>query len=249
MVNYRCILIDDEKQAVNALKHELEVNCPEMKIIGEAYSVKEAVALIEETHPDVIFLDIQLTDGLGFDVLEQISTYSPKVIFTTAYSEHAIRAFKFNAIDYLLKPIDGVELGQAVRKLLLVENNELKQRLDNLLDNQNASNLNKKIAISTSEGIHLFPLKSILKLNSERNYTRVYFTNGKTLLSAKTLKEFEEILSPYPFMRIHQSYIVNLRHIKSYINKDGGYILMDDESTLPLAARKKSKLLEELKNI
>lgn len=249
MVNYKCIIIDDEEQAINALEHELKEHCPEMKIIGQANSVFTAVKLINELKPELIFLDIQLMDGLGFDVLEQIEDRNVQVIFTTAYSEYAIRAFRFNAVDYLLKPIDSVDLVRAVQKLLQAENSELKQRINSLISNQKLAEKDKKIAIATAEGIHLFPLETIVKLNSERNYTKVYFSNGKTLLSAKTLKDFEELLTQYKFMRIHQSYIVNLMHIKSYMSKDGGYILMEDNSTVPLAARKKSALLDILKNM
>lgn len=236
-------------QAINALQHELKEYCPEIAIIGQAQSVATAVLEINEKKPDLIFLDIRLTDGLGFEVLEQINDDHVKVIFTTAYSEHAIQAFRFNAIDYLLKPIEAIELVQAVQKILKAENSQLKQRIQSLLANQKGDERDKKIAIAASDGIHLFPLRSIVKLNSERNYTRVYFSDGHTLLSAKTLKEFEGLLAPYQFMRVHQSYIIHLMHIKSYISKDGGYILMEDGSTVPLATRKKSQLLEELKKI
>ncbi|BDS12228.1 LytR/AlgR family response regulator transcription factor [Aureispira anguillae] len=246
MVKYKCVIIDDEMQAINALQHELKENCPEIAIIGQANSVATAVVEINEKKPELIFLDIRLTDGLGFNVLEQINDDNIKVIFTTAYSEHAIQAFRFNAIDYLLKPIEGIELVRAVQKILKAENSQLKQRIKSLLAPAKGD---KKIAIATSEGIHLFPLQTIVKLNSERNYTRVYFSDGKTLLSAKTLKEFEGLLAPYQFMRVHQSYIIHLIHIKSYMSKDGGYILMEDESTVPLASRKKSQLLEELKKL
>jgi len=249
MVKYKCVIVDDEIQAINALKHELAENCPEMKVIATANSVKTAVEVLNKEQPDVVFLDIRLTDGLGFDVLEQIDNHNMKVIFTTAYSQHAIKAFRFNAIDYLLKPIDSMELVRAIQKLLKIENTELKQRIYALLNNQKVTEKDKKIAIATAEGIHLFPLKDIVKLNAERNYTKVYFNNGKTLLSAKTLKDFEELLDAYRFMRVHQSYIVNLMHVKSYISKDGGYILMSDQTSVPLATRKKSKLLEELKQM
>jgi len=246
MVKYTCIIIDDEEQAINALLLELKLHCPEITVVDCCANVEQAVKSIDALSPDMLFLDIRLTDGTGFDVLREIQNKQIKVVFTTAYSEFAIQAFKFNAIDYLLKPINGVDLAQTTRKIILTENNDLKNRISNLLSNQTTEKREQKIAIQSSDGIHLFPVMDFLHLNSERNYTRIFLSNGKTLLSAKTLKEFDEMLSDEYFLRVHQSHIVNLAHVESYINRDGGYLTIQ-KTSIPVSTRKKNEVLKVLK--
>ena len=242
----KAIIIDDEQQARVALKQELEFNCPQIEIIAEADSVKKGIATILEYRPDLIFLDIQLTDGIGFDILETIKNIDFKIIFTTAYSDYALKAIKFSALDYLLKPIDGQELKIAVEKLTKRTQENFNQQINNFLNNHQSSNQQKRIALTTAEGIHLYELQQIVRCTSEGNYTRIFFNNGKKLLVAKTLKDLEELLCQYNFERIHKSHIININHLVSYLNKDNGFVVMSDQSTIAVAQRKKSHLLSVL---
>lgn len=241
-----CIIIDDEDQARAALRQELRLHCPDVEIAGEAASVKEAVALVHKEEPDLIFLDVQLTDGLGFDLLEQLVDRKFRVIFTTAYSEFALKAIKFSALDYLLKPIDTAELKQAVSKAMTADRNTIRQTLENYVRNQTLQGGKKRIALHTGDGIRLVELQSIIRCQADGNYTSIHFSDGKRLLIGKTLKEFEELLSPFGFERTHISHLVNLEHLATYSSKDGGYVEMSDKSIVPVAQRKKTRLLELL---
>ena len=175
-----------------------------------------------------------------------MSDVSFKVIFTTAYSSYALKAIKFSALDYLLKPIDGNELKSAVKKIADHPQENFNRQVENFINNQQLSNPKKRIALSTSDGIHLYELQQIIRCTSEGNYTNIYFTNGKRLLVAKTLKDLEELLCQYNFSRIHKSHIINIDHLVSYLNKDNGYVVMTDKSTIAVAQRKKSQLLSIL---
>ncbi|RZJ25053.1 MAG: response regulator transcription factor, partial [Flavobacterium sp.] len=193
---------------------------------------------------ELIFLDIQLADGLGFDVLSAVDDYGFKVIFTTAYSQYAIKAIRFSALDYLLKPIDSQELIAAVRKAEKASLETERIKLANFIHNQQSPR--KKLALQTSEGISVFDVGSIIKCSSESNYTCVYFESGKKMLFSKTLKEFEELLAPSGFERIHHSHLVNLAHLTQFISKDGGYVLLSDKSTAPVSQRKRAQLIDAL---
>lgn len=244
MIN--AIIIEDEPQAISALKLELELNCPEVLVIDTAKSVKESIVKINKLKPDLIFLDIQLSDGLGLDVLQHFSEINFKIIITTAYSEYALQAIKFSALDYLLKPINTKELQIAIAKISQENKLNLNKKINTFIQNQNNLISNKKIVLQTSEGIFVHEISTILKCNSEGNYTQIYFTNDKRILISKTLKELEELLVPFNFERIHHSYLINLNHLKSYLNKDGGYVVMSDNSTLPVSQRKKTALIKRL---
>ena len=240
----RALIIEDEAQAISALKSELKLHCSDVEIIGEAKSVKDGIEKIKLLNPELIFLDIQLSDGLGFDILELNKDYNFKVIFTTAYSQYAIKAIKFSALDYLLKPIDSQELIFAIEKALKNSKNDESIKIQNFIQNKNEAK--KKIALQTSEGFSIFEIETIIRCSAESNYTCVYFANGKKTLFSKTLKEFEDLLCTSGFERIHHSHIINLNHLVNFINKDGGYVLLSDKSTLPVSQRKKTQLISTL---
>ncbi len=244
----KAIIIEDENQAIIALKQELSANCPGIEISGEASTIASAIDLIHSVKPKLIFLDIQLKDGSGFDLLEQLGTYNFKVIFTTAYSQYALKAIKISALDYLLKPIDTEELITAVKKATSSTIESSKLKLQNFVQNNSVKPLHKKLALHTSKGIFLYKLESIVRLQSEGNYTGIYFSNGKKEIVAKILRDFEELLENLGFVRIHHSHIINLTHLESYINKDGGYVILLNKTTLPVSKRKKSALLSLLNN-
>jgi len=249
------LLIDDDENLRNGMKGLLSRYAPEIQILGEADSVKSGIEAIDTFKPQVVFLDIQLGDGTGFDILEQLALKNGKssshIVFITAHEQYAIKAFRFSALDFLLKPVDPEELQKVVEKIKnVLKQNDGYAHIDLLLENirKKVDNF-KRIALSTSDGIHLFEISDIIRCESEDNYTKFYIKNNKPIMISKTLKEYEEMLTEHGFERIHQSHLINLSYLKSYIKKDGGYVVMADNSNLPISQRKKERLQELLKTI
>ena len=248
------ILIDDDANLRAGMRQMLSRYAPDISIIGEADSVQSGVETISRLKPQVLFLDIQLTDGTGFDVLEQLAELNGKitsqVVFITAHEQYAIKAFRFSALDFLLKPVDPEELQKVIGKInQVLSQSDNYAHIDLLLENirRKVDNF-KRIALSTSDGIHLFEISDIIRCESEDNYTKFYIKNNKPILISKTLKEYEELLTEHGFERIHQSHLINLAYLKSYIKKDGGYVVMADNSNLPISQRKKERLQDLLKS-
>lgn len=235
----KAIIVDDEKQLRITLRKDLETFCEGVMITGEGDSVKSAIQLIDKLLPDVVFLDIHLGDGSGFTVLEKCTFKNFKTIFITAYDEYAIKAFKTNAVDYLLKPYSKEELVDAVAKVSDLQKNAATPTPDKFA----VLSPDQKIAIQTSEGIGLYPVNDIIYCQSNGNYCNIHFSNKKKLLSGKTLKEYEAILEPYGFVRVHHSYLVSFSQINKYSNKDGGHLIMSNGSTIPVSQRKKTSVL------
>ncbi|UOX34070.1 LytTR family DNA-binding domain-containing protein [Flavobacterium sediminilitoris] len=249
------VLVDDDKNLRDGMKGLLVRFAPNIKIIGEADSVETGIETISKLKPQVVFLDIQLNDGTGFDILEQLAlkngTIKSNIVFITAHEQYAIKAFRFSALDFLLKPVDPDDLQKVILKIeAVLEKNNNYDHIDLLLENirRKVDNF-KRIALSTSDGIHLFEINDIIRCESEDNYTRFHIKNTKSVLISKTLKEYEELLTEHGFERIHQSHLINLAYLKSYIKKDGGYVVMADNSNLPISQRKKERLQEILKTI
>ncbi|RKS01829.1 MULTISPECIES: LytR/AlgR family response regulator transcription factor [unclassified Flavobacterium] len=246
------ILIDDDTNLRNGMKSLLSRYAPEINIIGEADSVESGTALLLQNPPQVLFLDIHLGDGSGFDLLEEVNKkgkLNSQIVFITAHEQYAIKAFRFSALDFLLKPVDPEELEKVIGKLKnVIDKNDNVAHIDLLLENirKKVDNF-KRIALSNSDGIHLFEVSDIIRCESEDNYTKFYIKNNKPILISKTLKEYEELLTEHGFERIHQSHLINLAYLKSYIKKDGGYVIMADNSNLPISQRKKDRLQELLK--
>ncbi len=252
----KAMIIDDEENLRNGLKALIETYCPEVEIIAEADTVQSALTSIPEHNPQLIFLDIQFSDGTGFDILEKLSQslkgkINARVIFITAHDQYAVKAFKFSALDYLLKPVDPEELKNAIGKVSdKTEVNNLQAPLELLLENiRNNAALTKRIALSTAEGIHMYNITDIIRCESLDNYTKFFIQGQKPLLVSKTLKDYEELLSGHNFERVHQSHLINLSHLKSYIKTDGGYVVMADNTQIPVSQRKREKLLKILKSI
>lgn len=242
------VIVDDVAQARVTLKEDLAAYCPDIEIIGEADGVVSGSKLLNKIKPDVVFLDIQLQDGTGFDILEILGDITFQVIFTTASDEFAIKAFKFSAVDYLLKPVDPDELIVAVQKVSKV-NHSTQENYDLLLNTVKEQSAPKRMALHTLEKIHVTEIANIVRCESSGNYTTFYFKDGHKLLVTKTLKEYDQMLSEYHFARVHQSHLINAQQIKEFVKVDGGYIVMKDGSKIPVSLRKKSvvmKLLEDL---
>lgn len=248
------LLIDDDSNLRNGMKSLLARYAPEIRIIGEADSVETGVKIVLQNQPQVIFLDIHLGDGSGFDLLEEVNQrgkLNSQIVFITAHEQYAIKAFRFSALDFLLKPVDPEELQKVIEKLQqVIDKNDSVAHIDLLLENirKKVDNF-KRIALSNSDGIHLFEVSDIIRCESEDNYTKFYIKNSKPILISKTLKEYEELLTEHGFERIHQSHLINLAYLKSYIKKDGGYVVMADNAHLPISQRKKERLQELLKTL
>lgn len=247
----KAIIIEDEKMSRETLHRLLEKYCPSVEIIAEADGYRKGVEEIRKLKPDVIFLDIQMPDGSGFRVLEEIEPIDFDVIFTTAFDQFAIKAIKYSALDYLLKPIIPQDLVDAIEKVekKKAERQRRKSLEDSSLVNEMADTKNQKIVLSTSDMIHVINVDDIIRCESDNYYTYFFFTDGRKLLVSKTLKENEELLAPYNFIRPHKSHLVNLKFIKSYIRQDGGYILMNDGTKIPVSRRKKDKMMEIIFNL
>ena len=245
------ILVDDDDNLRNGMKTLLARYAPEINIIGEADSVATGTELLVQNPPQVVFLDIHLGDGSGFDLLEEVNRrgkLNSQIVFITAHEQYAIKAFRFSALDFLLKPVDPEELEKVIGKLKgVLDKNDSVAHIDLLLENirKKVDNF-KRIALSNSDGIHLFEVSDIIRCESEDNYTKFYIKNNKPVLISKTLKEYEDLLTEHGFERIHQSHLINLSYLKSYIKKDGGYVVMADNSNLPISQRKKERLQEIL---
>ncbi len=248
------VLIDDEQHLRDGMKRLLELYGQEIQIVAEADSVKTGILALENHNPQVVFLDINLTDGTGFDILENLSKKGKiafQIIFITAHEQYALKAFKFSALDFLLKPVDPEDLQKTISKIKeVLKSSNTFEHIDLLLENirKKVDNF-KRIALSTQDGIHLFEVSDIIRCESEDNYTKFHIKNHKPLLISKTLKEYEELLSEHGFERIHQSHLINLSYLKSYIKNDGGYVIMSDNANLPIAQRKKDRLQEILKTL
>ena len=249
------VLIDDDKHLRKGMKSLLERYAPDIRIIGEAESVKTGIEALQKLQPQVVFLDIHLADGTGFDILEEVAKTQNKtnshIVFITAHEQYALKAFKFSALDFLLKPVDPEDLLKSIQKIKeALEKNTSFEHIDLLLENiRKKVDHFKRIALSTSDGIHLFEISDIIRCESKDNYTQFFIKNHKPLLISKTLKEYEELLAEHGFERIHQSHLINLSYLKSYIKKDGGYVVMSDNSHLPISQRKRERLQEILKTL
>ena len=238
----KAVIIDDISEAITVLKADLENYCVNIEVIGSADGVVSGAKLIKELKPDLVFLDIQMKDGTGFDLLEILNEVNFKLIFTTASDEYAVKAFKFSAVDYLLKPIDPDELMDAVSR---VEGQDKPaQRIDLLRENFVKA---KRIALNTLEKIHIVNVEEILRCESNINYTMFYFTDNSKLLVTKTLKEFDNLLSGHNFIRVHQSHLINTNFIKEFLKSDG-VIVMRDGTKVPVSTRKKQVLMDMISN-
>lgn len=247
----RAIIIDDEKKSRETLSGLLERYCKDISVIAEADGYKSGMESIRWHKPDVVFLDIQMPDGSGFKILEDIEKIEFEIIFTTAYDQFAIKAIKYSALDYLLKPIVPDELTEAVNKLKSKKtkgktSNKINVLLDNIKDSDDHV---KRIILSTAEKIHIVEIDNIIRCESDNYYTRFYFTDGSKLLISKTLKEHEELLSDHNFIRPHKSHLINLKHIKSFNRSDGGSIIMNDGSKIPVSRRKKEKVIDIINHL
>ena len=241
------ILIDDEPNATEALTNMLRMTTPDVEVIGIANDPLVGLEKIRTLQPDLLFLDIQMPHMTGFELLEKLGKFNCSVIFTTAYDQYALQAFKVSAADYLLKPIDMDELEAAVGK---VRERRAAQTLDfgtlEKLFRQVQRPEARRLALPTSDGLVFVPMDNIIRLQSDSNYTTFYLTGSEKMLVSRTLGEFEEQLEQNNFCRVHHSHIINLAHLKRYIKTDGGYAQMIDGTNVEISRRKKDDFLAKL---
>jgi two-component system LytT family response regulator len=241
------VIIEDEKNAQEALLSLLNLIDLDIKVIGIEDNVNDAIKIINNLKPDITFLDIHLKNGTGFDVIEKLNNYKGRIVFTTAHKDYAIKAFKFSAFDYILKPISPTYLSNTIKEIKAEIDHEVKylEMLKVLTDNK--SNLGEpKIILKTLNNQFVITISKIIRCESEGAYTK-FFTEGKTLLTSKNLKFYDEILSEHHFIRTHQSHLINYKYINR-LNKNG-YVEMKDHTQIPISARKKASVNKQIKNL
>lgn len=244
----KAVIVEDHPDIAEELAQLITQHCPNVLLVGTATSVVSAAKLIHEVHPTLLFLDIELPDGTGFDLLD-ILDKPVKVIFITGSDSHAIRAFRYSAIDYLLKPVDPKELVEAVRRAqtdVALDDDRLDIYRSSLKDIERVPD---RIALHTSDKIHFIDISDIMRCMADGNYTRFYLKGSTSLLVAKTLKEYDRLLSGANFLRVHQSHLVNMKSVREYIKSDGGYLVMQDGAKIPVSTRKKTDVLDSFDNI
>ena len=246
-MKYTAVIAEDELRSREFLKSLITEFCPEITITGAAGSIEEAVPMINELKPDILFLDIEMHSGTGFDILQQVSHLKFHVIFTTAYDHYAIKAIKFSALDYLLKPIDVQVLQHAVQKAIRQMQEEVPRRsLEHLLQNIQRNNNDLTICLSTAEGMEFVPLLQIIRLEASGPYTTFFLKDARRIMVSKNLKEYELLLADHHFFRVHNSHIINLLEVRRMIKTDGGYAVMTDDSQVAISPKKKDELLQLL---
>lgn len=242
----RIFIVDDEGPARRGLVEMVQASTLDVEVVGQAASVEEAVEGIRTSDPDLLLLDIHLGKGNGFDLLERLGEEPPMVVFVTAHDQYALRAFRLAAVDYLLKPITSSMLqGTLQRALERTDRTQARTALG-VLRNNRSHPKEPRIAIATSDGLHLFDPRQLVRCESENNYTTLFDANGRKLVCARTLKDFDELLEPYGFVRAHASHLVNLLAVKRYSARDGGFLELNDGTRIPVAQRKRQLVLDAL---
>jgi two-component system LytT family response regulator len=243
----RSIIVDDELKSRESLKKILLSFCDDVDVLATCQSVAEGLVAIGQLKPDVVFLDVQMQGETGFDLLAKLPAIDFNVIFTTAHSEYAIKAIKFSAIDYLLKPIDVQEIQKALEKVRTKQNGSILERMQQLLQNvKNPNTATYKLALPTSEGLTFIKVNDVLYLKASGNYTEIFMNDGQKYLVSRHLKEYDDLLTDQNFFRVHHSSLINLNYIKNYVRGDGGYVVMSDNTSLDVSRRKKEAFLEKI---
>ena len=242
----RIALVDDEADARQLLRSMISSLCPDVEVCGEADSVESAYVLIRQTQPHVVLLDISLEDENGFDLLDKFPHPTFQVIFTTAHDEFALKAFRYHALDYLLKPINPVELAQAIDRVKQEVIPNFQAKISNLLESTRNKQLNK-ITLNSQEGMVFLRLDQIIRIESEGSYSTFYLLNQERHVVSRPMREFEELLPKDLFFKLHQSHLINLAFVKKILREEGGYALMEEGCKVPIARRRKDEFLEAMR--
>ncbi|MCI4669508.1 MAG: LytTR family DNA-binding domain-containing protein [Bacteroidia bacterium] len=246
----KALIIDDEEDARESLRLSLEKFCKEVEILSLCDGPHEGLAKLSELKPDLVFLDIQMPSMSGFDLLEQVGEPDFQVIFVTAHDKYAIKAIRFSALDYLLKPVDIEELVKAVQRAIQKMEGKHTSAYKNLFHNlKNRMGTKGRLAVPTLEGMAFINVSEIIFCEAEGSYTTVYLSQATPMLVSRSLKDFEQMLDPSNYCRVHHSSLINLNHVKKYIKGDGGYVIMDNGSKVDISRRRKEEFMRLISKI
>lgn len=250
LIAMKVLLIDDEANQRNAVKLLLRSFCPLVQIIEEASGVKSGLKAIHDFQPDLVFLDVEMGDGTGFDLMREIRNPDFQVVFITAHNKYAITAFQYSAIDYLLKPVDPAELKRAVdRAAVHVKNSSLQEQLQVLMQQLSGiHNQDRKIVLKDIDNTYFIKVSDVLYCEAAGSYTRFFFTNQPPILVSRNLKEYEEVLEGLGFLRTHHSFLANPEKIKLFDKTDGGMLILEGGLSIPVSQRKKDFVMQVLEN-
>ena len=244
----RTVIIEDEERNINALKGIIEVQCPQLQISGTAGSITESLSLLARIKPDLVLMDVELTDGLSFEILNQMEKWDFDIIFITAFNLYAVNAFRFAAIDYLLKPVNPFELKEAVERAeekKLYCNMQL--QIDFLLNNLSSSKSKiQRIALPTMEDILFVNIEDIITIEAAGSYSVFQLVGDKKITVSKLLREYDDLFKGDPFIRVHNSSLVNIAHVKQYVKGRGGHVVMNDDRKIEVSARRKDAFLKRM---
>ena len=245
----KALIIDDENRTRDLIAKMINSFGLDLEAIPAGENVKSGIEAINEIKPDIVFLDIQMPDGTGFDVLKSVQNKNFEVIFITAHEEFAIKAIKFSALDYILKPVDPTELRTAVERALTSLDSKKEESQFEALQNNIQTNQKRRLVLKTQESVHVVELDQIIRCEADRNYTSFFLTEGRKILVSKTLKEYETLLSGHSFLRVQQSHLVNLDYVDRYDKGNGGSVVMKDGSEVPLSPAKREIFFKILENM
>jgi len=243
----KAVIVDDMPLAIESLQAELKEHLPDIEIMDTANSVVSGAKLIKKLKPELVFLDIEMPDGLGFDLIDLLDEPYPNIIFVTGSNEYAIKAFRYSAIDYILKPAEPELLIEAVEKVKFktgLTNNQLDIAKGSMNNDETT-----QLALNTQDELRIVEIKDIIRCEADSNYTSFFFNDNSKMIVTKSLKEYDKILGPIGFIRSHQSHLVNTAYIESFQKSDGGYLLLSDNKMIPVSVRKRSEVMEALKSI
>jgi two-component system, LytTR family, response regulator len=245
------VIIDDEPGSREAIREMLRLYCNGIEVVAEGEDVVSGIEAIKRHNPQLVLLDIRMPDGTGFDLIRQIMPVSFRIIFVTAYEEYAIKAFRFNALDYLTKPIDPAELQSAIEKASsIIENEDINERLKKLLNDYMKFQVpeNRKIILKTSETIHIVDIDNIVRCESDRNYTVFHLEDKTKILMSKTIKDYSDLLELHSFYRVHHSHLINLRFLVKF-KRDELMCVLKDDTEIPVSTRRRDELLKVLRTL
>ena len=242
----KSVLVDDEKNALEMMEWLLKTYCPQVEIVAMCTSAEEGIAAIHKHNPDVVFLDIEMPKMNGFDMLEQFDELFFDVVFCTAYDQFALKAFKYSALNYLLKPVDPDDLVSTVQRIEKTKKIPSREQFELLLQNmqQPQKSTPQRIALTHNDGLVFVPTADIIYCEAESNYTSIFLADGKKIVVSKVLKEIDEALSGPDFYRVHSSFLININRIKKFIRGDGGYLVMDNDAPISISRSRKQEFME-----
>lgn len=243
------LIVDDEIAVRRTISGFIEESFPDLNVVATAGSVDEALTALELHHPQLVFLDVELPDGTGFDLLEKVPEVNFRVVFVTGHHEYALAAIKVSALDYILKPVDPDELSEAVNKAIRsINHDEEKLKIDTLSENIQGRQVLKRIILPTAENLHVVRIDDIIRAEADSNYTTFWLQGNRHIMVSRTIKEFDQLLAGSGMIRVHQSHLVNLAAIDKFVKRDGGYLLMKDGSSIPVSQNLKKKVLDAIRN-